>query len=174
MTEPTHSSDAPTHERCGGGGCKPAVTHLADGRLLLPYVITEEDCEPTKAHEDDAMYDLRTREEYLLGAGDRHIFPVGIRTALPTGYFAMVCSRSGLATKHGVIVLNAPGIIDAGYRGEWRVTLINLGHTPYLVRRGDKIAQTGVHKCVPTVLYYARALPDDSTRGERGIGSSGR
>lgn len=108
-----------------------------------------------------------------MAPGTRAIVPCGFRISLPTGYEAQVRPRSGLAAKHGVTVLNTPGTIDADYRGEIKVILINLGSEPFEIRRGDRIAQMVVAP-VSTVSFSERETLDDTERGAGGFGSTGR
>jgi dUTP pyrophosphatase len=107
-----------------------------------------------------------------LAPGDRALVPTGIALALPPGYEAQVRPRSGLAVRAGVTVLNAPGTIDADYRGEIQVVLVNLGSAPVTVRRGERIAQLIVAPVTRIVWREVSALPD-SDRGDGGFGSTG-
>ena len=108
-----------------------------------------------------------------IAPGAREMVPTGLSIELPEGYEAQVRPRSGLAAKHGVTVLNSPGTIDADYRGEVKVILINLGNEPYTVTRGERIAQMVVQPVVRVTWEEADALAS-SARGEGGFGSSGR
>lgn len=112
-------------------------------------------------------------EELTLPPGGRAVVPTGFAIALPDGYEGQVRPRSGLAARHGVTVLNAPGTIDADYRGEVKVILINHGADPYVVRRGDRIAQLVVAAVAAVDLRETEVL-DDTERGEGGHGSTGR
>lgn len=119
-------------------------------------------------------FDLRAavKEPVVLHPGERKLIPTGIAIAMPDGLEAQVRPRSGLALKHGVTVLNTPGTIDADYRGEVGVILINLGQAPFAVQRGDRIAQL-VFQYVPRVaLVEVEELPP-SDRGTGGFGSTG-
>jgi dUTP pyrophosphatase len=107
-----------------------------------------------------------------LPPGGRALVPTGIAIALPTGWEAQVRPRSGLAVRHGVTVLNSPGTIDADYRGEVAVILINLGHEPFTVERGMRIAQLVVAP-VRSVRWHERATLPTSVRGDGGFGSTG-
>lgn len=109
----------------------------------------------------------------LLARGARMLVPTGLAIALPAGFEAQVRPRSGLALKHGVTVLNSPGTIDADYRGEVGVMLINHGEADFVVRRGDRIAQLVIAPVVRVVLVEV-ALLDETTRGADGFGSTGR
>lgn len=129
---------------------------------------------PAYAHEGDAGIDLFAREDAVIApAGGRLLMPTGIAIALPIGYAGFVLPRSGLALKHGVSVVNAPGLIDSGYRGELKVVLLNTDPTtPYAVSRGDRIAQLVVQKVEHVVWREVDAL-DSFDRGG-GFGHSGR
>lgn len=111
-------------------------------------------------------------EDVLLEPGKYKIIPTGIFIALPPGYEIQIRPRSGLAAKYGITVLNSPGTIDADYRGEIRIILINLGDTPYLVKRGDRIAQMVLNKIEKVKLIETDVLPE-SQRGSSGFGSTG-
>ncbi len=128
---------------------------------------------PTRQHDSDAGYDLVSRIDIELHPGERVLVPTGIAFALPLGYAAFVQPRSGLAIKHGISIVNTPGLIDAGYRGECQVALINhdLNET-FSVRRGDRIAQLVIQR-VESVDWTDVASLDDSDRGSRGHGSTG-
>ncbi len=108
----------------------------------------------------------------VLAPGERRLIPSGIAIALPAGIEAQVRPRSGLALKHGITVLNAPGTIDADYRGEVGVILINLGQEPFTIRRGDRIAQLVIAAHAQARWRVVEAL-DDSARGAGGFGSTG-
>lgn len=128
---------------------------------------------PERAHHGDAGVDLRTTSDVELGPGERAVVGTGIAIALPDGFAAFVHPRSGLAAEHGVTVVNAPGTIDAGYRGEIRVTLINTDRSA-LVRlvRGDRIAQLVIQRVERPVFHEVAVLPG-SARGSAGFGSTG-
>jgi dUTP pyrophosphatase len=130
---------------------------------------------PSNAHPDDAGYDLYAREAVVLApAGGRAAVPTGIALALPPGYAGFVQPRSGLAARHGITCLNTPGLVDAGYRDEIRVILVNLDPTtPYEIARGDRIAQLVVQRVASVAWTEVAELPD-SPRGLGGFGSSGR
>lgn len=108
-----------------------------------------------------------------IAPGRAAMIPTGFAIALPEGYEAQVRPRSGLAAKHGVTVLNSPGTIDADYRGEIKVMLINHGQAPFAVRRGDRIAQMVVAP-VSAVSFMEQETLDDTARGDKGHGSTGR
>lgn len=131
-----------------------------------------EDLFPRKAHEDDAAFDLRSRVDAVIPSGKITLVPTGVFMELPVGYEAQVRPRSGLALKHGITVLNTPGTIDAGYRGEVGVILINAGPADFTVARGDRIAQMVVQKLADVELVAAEQL-SDTNRGTGGFGSTG-
>lgn len=128
---------------------------------------------PAYAHPGDAGTDLVARQDVTLAPGARATVPTGVSIALPVGYAAFVHPRSGLAARHGVTIVNAPGTVDAGYRGEIRVTLLNTDpeHAVEL-RRGDRIAQLVVQRVERARFVRAERLPG-SHRGDGGFGSSG-
>ena len=130
---------------------------------------------PAAAHAGDAGYDLRAREAVVIApAGGRAAVPTGIAVAIPPGFAGLVLPRSGLALRHGVTCLNAPGLIDAGYRDEIRVILVNHDPTePFKVEVGDRIAQL-VIQAVETVEWDQLADLGETTRGQGGFGSTGR
>jgi dUTP pyrophosphatase len=129
---------------------------------------------PTYAHPGDAGADLVTTVDAVIAPGERVLLPTGIAIALPEGYAAFVHPRSGLAVKKGVTVVNAPGTVDAGYRGEIKVALVNLDpREPAVLHRGDRIAQLVIQRVEHAVLHEVERLPG-SDRGEGGFGSSGR
>lgn len=128
---------------------------------------------PSYARQDDAGADLVCAEDVDLAPGQRAVVGTGIAIALPAGYAAFVHPRSGLAARHGVTLVNAPGTIDAGYRGEIKVVLLNTDPaTPVSFRRGDRIAQLVVQRVERAAFREVAALPD-SARGDNGFGSTG-
>lgn len=128
---------------------------------------------PTYAHPGDAGADLHATRAVTLGPGERALVPTGIAIALPEGYAAFVHPRSGLALKHGISVVNTPGTIDAGYRGEIKVLLVNHDlHDSFSVARGDRIAQLVVQRVEQAVFVEVDSL-DASARGGGGYGSTG-
>lgn len=129
---------------------------------------------PGYAKPGDAGMDLRAAVDipYRIPPGVRAMIPTGISIALPQGYEAQVRPRSGLAVKHGISVVNSPGTIDAGYRGEVCVLLINHGDSPLLIERGDRIAQMVIAPVAQAYLMEAEVLPP-SERAEGGFGSTG-
>ena len=129
---------------------------------------------PARAHHDDAGLDLVAIEGLELGPGERGSVGTGLAIELPAGHAGLVVPRSGLAARHGVTVLNAPGLIDAGYRGEVRVLLVNTDRsTPYRIEPGDRVAQLVVVPVATALPVLAERLAD-SARGEGGFGSTGR
>lgn len=130
---------------------------------------------PAYARTGDAGADLAAREDVVLAAaGGRAMVPTGVAVAIPEGYAGLVLPRSGLALRHGVTVLNAPGLVDAGYRGELRVLLVNTDPAAeYTVHRGDRVAQLVVVAVAQAAFAVVDALPP-SDRGEGGFGHSGR
>ena len=128
---------------------------------------------PSYAHEGDAGADLCAREDVTLAPGQRVLVPTGVSLALPLGYVGLIHPRSGLATKHGLTVVNAPGTVDAGYRGELKVTLLNTdASTPIVLKRGDRIAQLVIQKVERAHFIQVQDL-DESARGAGGFGSTG-
>ncbi len=116
---------------------------------------------------------LAEDEPVTLKPGERFLTPTGMTIALPPGYEAQVRPRSGLALKHGVTCLNSPGTIDADYRGEVKVILVNLGQEPFVIKRGERIAQMVIAPVTTATWERVEKLPD-SKRGEGGFGSTGR
>ncbi|MEP7011938.1 MAG: dUTP diphosphatase [Acidobacteriota bacterium] len=130
---------------------------------------------PAPASPGSSGYDLRSAvsEELVLAPGARALVPTGLFLEIPLGWEAQVRPRSGLALRHGVGILNAPGTIDSDYRGEVGVILINQGAEPFTVRRGDRIAQL-VFARVESVEWREVDVLDESDRGSGGFGSTGR
>jgi deoxyuridine 5''-triphosphate nucleotidohydrolase (dut) len=129
--------------------------------------------EPVYAKPGDAGADLRSTSAVTISAGERSPVPTGVSIALPAGYVGLVHPRSGLAAKHGITVLNTPGTIDAGYRGEIMVILYNSSNTDFEVAVGDRIAQLLI-QTVETAKFVAVEKLPETERGETGFGSSGR
>lgn len=128
---------------------------------------------PAYEHPGDAGVDLVTTVDATLAPGERALLPTGIAIALPDGYAAFVHPRSGLAARFGVSIVNAPGTVDAGYRGEIKVSVVNLdAATPVVFRRGDRIAQLVVQEVVRVRFHEVAQLPG-SARGAGGFGSTG-
>ena len=127
---------------------------------------------PTRAHIGDAAVDLQARNEVSLEPGERASVPTGIAVAIPEGYAGLVLPRSGHALRSGIGVVNGPGLIDSGYRGEVSVLLINHGSERVTFARGERIAQLAVVP-VPAIDWVEVDSLDDTTRGAGGFGSSG-
>jgi dUTP pyrophosphatase len=129
---------------------------------------------PAYAHEGDAGLDLYSTINHTLQPGERVLIPTGLKMAIPHGYEGQVRPKSGLALKHGLTVLNTPGTVDAPYRGEVGVILINLDpKTPYEVKKGEKVAQMVFNKIEYATFTEAADLTA-TTRGEGGFGSTGK
>ena len=129
---------------------------------------------PAYAHEGDAGLDLYAREDTLLAPGERAVVPTGVAVAVPPGHVGLVQPRSGLAARSGVGVVNAPGTIDEGYRGEIKVILVNLDPAePVSLRRGDRIAQLVIQRVERVAVTEVSSLTE-TARGRGGFGSSGR
>ena len=128
---------------------------------------------PLRAHPGDAGADLFSVEEATIPPGERREVGTGLALAIPAGYAGFVQPRSGLAFKYGIMVVNSPGLIDAGYRGEVRVSLYNSGGKPFVVQVGERIAQLVIQRVEEPTFTAAEELPETS-RGEGGFGSSGR
>lgn len=131
------------------------------------------DLAPQKAHADDAAYDLRSREELTIAGGDFKLVKTGLFLELPFGWEAQVRPRSGLACKSGITVLNSPGTIDAGYRGEVGVILHNVSRQEFSIKRGDRIAQLVLQKLSEAELVMVEEICESTLRGEGGFGSTG-
>ena len=130
--------------------------------------------EPTRAHEGDAGYDLHALEAASLAPGERASLGTGIAVAIPEGWAGLVLPRSGLASRHGITIPNAPGLIDSGYRGEVRVLLLNTDpREPFEVAVGDRIAQLLLVRHEAPEVLEVESL-DETVRGAGGFGSSGR
>lgn len=128
---------------------------------------------PVYSHPGDAGADLMSAIDVTLAPGERALVPTGISIAFPEGYVALVHPRSGLAARHGLSLVNTPGTVDAGYRGEIKVLLINHDLTePVELKRGDRIAQLVFQRVEHAVLTEVEALPE-SVRGAGGYGSTG-
>ena len=135
-------------------------------------VLITADRVPTYAHPGDAGADLHAAEPVVLGPGERATVGTGVAIALPDGYVGFVVPRSGLAFKHGITIVNAPGTVDAGYRGEIKVALLNTDASEaYTIEAGDRIAQLVVVPVPAVELVEVERLPE-SERGAKGFGSS--
>jgi dUTP pyrophosphatase len=128
---------------------------------------------PERAHPGDAGLDLRSAVDVLVGPGERAMVPTGLSVAIPDGYAGLVLPRSGLASRHGLTMANAPGLIDAGYRGEIICAVVNLDRDEAVqIRRGDRIAQLVVVGVPDMCSSFVDELPP-SSRGDGGFGSTG-
>jgi dUTP pyrophosphatase len=128
---------------------------------------------PTRAHPGDACVDLYAAVDFELAPGGRAVVPTGIAIALPDGYVGFVLPRSGLAARHGVTLVNAPGTIDAGYRGEIKVPMLNTDSgSGVSFQRGDRIAQLVIQRVERAVFFEVATLPG-SARADGGFGSTG-
>lgn len=127
---------------------------------------------PAPARQGDAGLDLHAAESLTIEPGDRTLVGTGVAVALPPGHAGLVLPRSGLALRRGVTILNAPGLIDAGYRGEIKVLLVNHDRAPARIARGERIAQLVVQRVEQVHLEVTDRLPP-SERGEGGFGSTG-
>jgi dUTP pyrophosphatase len=168
-TDPSHSSDpmGPAEPTDPAEGVEVAVKRLDPGQPLPAY-----------AHPGDAGADLVAAEDAVLPPGGRATVRTGLAIAVPAGYAAFVHPRSGLAARHGITIVNAPGTIDAGYRGEVGVILLNTDAAePFTVRRGDRIAQLVVQPVARARFVPVDELPplepDHSANGTRGAGGFG-
>ena len=135
-----------------------------------------EDCYdliPKKAHHDDAAFDLRARTEIVLEPGKSHLVPTGLFLELPLHYEAQIRPRSGMALKHSLTIPNSPGTIDAGYRGEVGIIMLNAGKENFTVRRGERIAQMVINRLPDVEMIQVDEL-SDTLRGAGGFGSTGK
>lgn len=135
--------------------------------------ITGDERNITYAHEGDAGADLRSVEDTIITPNSRILVHTGLHMAIPSGYVGMVCPRSGFALKQGVTVLNAPGIVDSGYRGEVGVILLNTSEQTVTVHKGDRIAQMVFVPYAYMTFEHVESLPE-TDRGEGGFGSTGK
>ena len=126
---------------------------------------------PRQAYEGDAGLDLAACDPVVLAPGERAVVPTGLAVEIPEGYAGFVQPRSGLAVRHGIGIVNSPGLIDSGYRGEIRVVLLNTGHEPFSVESGMRVAQLVVVPVAAVRLVEVDELAA-SERGARGFGSS--
>jgi dUTP diphosphatase len=142
--------------------------------VTLPFKRLDPDALlPARAHPGDAGLDLRSAVDVEVAPGERALVPTGVAVAIPDGHAGLVLPRSGLASKHGLTMANAPGLIDAGYRGELICAVVNLDlTTPVKIGRGDRIAQLVVVAMPELAAEWVDELPP-TTRGEGGFGSTG-
>ncbi|WP_421084633.1 dUTP diphosphatase [Rothia nasimurium] len=142
--------------------------------LTIEIKVLDEGIEPpTYAQPGDAGADLRSRVDVTLAPGERVLVPTGVAIALPEGYVGLVHPRSGLAARHGITIVNAPGTVDSGYRGELMVCLLNTDReVPFEISRGDRIAQLVIQK-FETARFVVVDELDATERGSSGFGSTG-
>lgn len=140
--------------------------------MRIPIVLSADAALPAYQTPGAAGMDLCTAIDFALEPGERQPIPTGVRMAIPTGFEGQVRPRSGLARKHGIGMVNAPGTIDADYRGEIQVLLINLGPSVVHFQKGDRIAQLVICPVVRAEVVLVESL-DDTERGEGGFGSTG-
>jgi dUTP pyrophosphatase len=141
----------------------------------ISYLVLEDDAPaPAYAHPGDAGADLVSAETFVLAPGERRLVGTGVAIALPEGYAGFVHPRSGLAARHGISIVNAPGTVDAGYRGEILVCLVNTDRdTPVAISRGDRIAQLVVQRVARARFVPVPQLPDSPTAAGRSRGTGG-
>lgn len=153
----------------------PTMPQQLDG-VELPVQLLDTAAELLSyAHEGDAGMDIRSSEERMLRPGERALLHTGMSIAVPEGYAGLILPRSGLASKHGITVANAPGLIDSGYRGELMVALANHdAHESFFVERGMRIAQLVMIATPRIIVNLCEKLPESADgRGSGGFGSSG-
>lgn len=127
---------------------------------------------PAHARPGDGGVDLHARDDVVLGPGERSVVPTGVAVAIPDGYAGLVTPRSGLAARHGISIVNGPGLVDAGYRGEIKIVLVNLSDEEFPIARGERIAQLVVVPVAAQEFVVVDELPV-TTRGSGGFGSTG-
>ena len=151
-----------------------SAEHVPSEKISLPIKKLDETIAlPGYAYEGDAGLDLAASENAVLQPFERKLIGTGLAIAIPEDYAGLVIPRSGLAVKHGISIVNAPGLIDSGYRGELKVVLVNLDKDePFEIKAGDRIAQLMLVKIPSVNLLQTEELPG-SERGEGGFGSSG-
>ena len=141
--------------------------------MKIKFTLDDGATAPTRAHDTDAGLDLYSSRGCPINPGERRLVGTGVHVAIPPGYVGMICPRSGLAHKHGLTELNAPGIIDAGYTGEIKVNLYNAGDEVYWAETGARIAQLVIAPIPDAHLVQVDTL-DATERGENGHGSTGQ
>lgn len=141
--------------------------------VSVKYTLKDGAQAPSFANPGDAGADIRAIEDVTINPGETKLIKTGINAAIPSGYVGLVCSRSGLALKNSVFVLNSPGVVDSGYRGEWGVILFNAGDVPFNVMAGDRVAQMMIMQ-TPNVVYFEVETLDNTERGTGGFGSTGK
>lgn len=139
---------------------------------VVPVVVDSPEHAPTYASEGDAGADLRATQAVHLAPLERTLVPTGVKAAIPTGKVGLIHPRSGLAAKKGITVLNAPGTIDSGYRGEIKVILINLSNAPVDIAAGERVAQLLIQD-VDRATFTVTDDLDETARGHGGFGSTG-
>lgn len=139
----------------------------------IKTIIDDHGSVPAYSRDGDAAVDLKASESCYIKAGAVRLVDTGVRVAIPNGYVGLVCPRSGMACKHEVTVINAPGVIDPNYRGSIKVGLVNHNSVGFDIREGDRIAQLLIVP-VPRVAFQQIEELDDTERGADGFGSSGR
>jgi dUTP pyrophosphatase len=128
---------------------------------------------PRYQHAGDAGLDLPSRIDYVLEPGERAMIPTGISVAIPRGYAGFVLPRSGLASRHGIALVNSPGLVDSGYRGEMSIIMINTDkREAFHIKRGDRIAQLVIQRVEEVAVVKVDSL-EDTSRGSGGFGSTG-
>jgi dUTP pyrophosphatase len=151
------------------------MTVLAQVEELAVQLLHPAARPPARTRAGDAGFDLACVEAFTLAPGERASVPTGVAVAIGPGMAGLVLPRSGLALKHGISCVNAPGLVDPNYRGELRVLLINHGSEPFKAQAGDRIAQLLIVPFVSPALVVVDELPDGGDdRGAGGFGSSGR
>ena len=141
--------------------------------MKIKFTLDDGAAAPTRAHDTDAGLDLYSSRGCPINPGERRLVSTGVHVSIPPGYVGLICPRSGLAHKHGLTVLNAPGIIDAGYTGEIKVNLHNTDSRPQHVDAGDRIAQLVITPIADANLVQVDSL-DTTERGDNGHGSTGQ
>ena len=145
---------------------------MSDNTKIRFIKLDEKAKAPVRKHEDDAGADLASIESVTLGIGESRLISTGIAIELPAHCLGYVTPRSGLAAKHGISIVNAPGLIDTGYRGEIKICLINLGHELFHISIGDRIAQLVVQRYESTEFVETDSF-SETERGDGGFGSTG-
>lgn len=140
--------------------------------MYIPSIISKEELSPSYANPGDAGADLKSSDYNTLFAGETLVVPTGVSVAIPKGYVGFITPRSGLAAKHGITILNAPGTIDSGYRGELKVIMHNTSDTDYTINKYDRIAQLVIVPFVHAHFTPVESL-EDTQRGLGGFGSTG-
>lgn len=138
---------------------------------MIVEKIHQEALVPTRAHVDDAGFDLASTEAHTFRAGERKLVGTGLKIAVPKGHVGLIRDRSGIAWKKGLIV--AAGVIDSGYTGEWKILMINTTEDVTEIQKQERIAQVLIIPIAHPTIEEHESLPTESTRGEGGFGSSG-